>query len=346
LIVNHAKAVARRWVTEEAAHARSFSGAFFHGSANWLPDDATLPATSDLDVVVVLADTDPLEKPGKFIYRDFLLEVSYLPSAQLHSPDLVLGNYQLAGSFHTASVIADPSGRLTTLQEAVARDYAKRRWVRRRCEHARNNVLKHLRSANESDPFHDRVTAWLFAAGVTTHVLLVAGLRNPTVRRRYLAARELLADDGRLDAYETLLELLGCAGMSRAHVEYHLAALADAFDAAKTVIKTPFFFASDMSDLARPIAIDGSRELIARGFHREAVFWLVATYARCQTVLHHDASVEVQERFAPGFRRLLADLGITSSADLRQRGEQVETSLPQVWEVAEAIMAANRDIEE
>jgi hypothetical protein len=190
------------------------------------------------------------------------------------------------------------------------------------------------------------VTAWLFATGVTTHVLLVAGLRNPTVRRRYLAARELLADYGRLDFYETLLELLGCAQMSRARVEHHLAALADAFDAAKAVITTAFFFASDISDAARPIAIDGSQELIARGFHREAVFWMVATYSRCQKVLYHDAPAEMQEKFRPGYRHLLGDLGIGSSADLRQRNEQVEECLPRVWEVAEAIMAANRDIED
>jgi hypothetical protein len=57
------------------------------------------------------------------------------------------------------------------------------------------------------------------------------------------------------------------------------------FDTAKAVIKTPFSFASDISDAAGPIAIDGSRELIERGLHREAVFWIVVTYSRCQKVL-------------------------------------------------------------
>ena len=60
--------------------------------------------------------------------------------------------------------------------------------------------------------------------------------------------------------------------MSRAQAEHHLVALADAFDAAKEVIKTPFFFASDISNLARRISIDGSRELIARVHHRDVVF--------------------------------------------------------------------------
>ena len=121
---------------------------------------------------------------------------------------------------------------------------------------------------------------------------------------------------------------------------------AEVFDAAKAVIKTPFFFASDISDLARPIAIDGSRELIERGLHREAIFWIVATSSRCRTILFHDAPAELQDRFRPGYERLLGDLGITSLADLRQRGEQVRAFLPRLWEMAEAIMAANPEIEE
>ena len=343
MILKQAKDVARRWVIEEAANRPGFCGAFFHGSSNWLPDEAGLAATSDLDVVIV--SPDPPAKPGKFIHRDVLLDVSFLPSERLRSPERVLGDYHLAGSFRVASVISDPSGRLTRLQEAVARDFAECRWVRARCEHAKRHALAHLRSRDESAPFHDQVTAWLFAAGVTTHVLLVAGLRNPTVRRRYLAARALLADYGHLDLYETLLEVLGCARMTRARVERHLAELAGAFDAAAAVVNTPFVFAADISEVARPIAIDGCRELIEGGAHREAVFWLAATAARCQKVLDHDSPAELREWYRPGFRHLLGDLGIESVADIRRRGEAVEDGLPRIWDVAEAIMAANRGID-
>ena len=37
---------------------------------------------------------------------------------------------------------------------------------------------------------------------------------------------------------------------------------------AKAVVRTPYRFAADISDSARPVAIDGSRELIERGYHR------------------------------------------------------------------------------
>ena len=346
MLVKQAKAVARQWVVEEATRLPGFRGAFFHGSVNWLPDDASLPTTSDLDIMVVLAGPTPPNKLGKFVYRNVMLEVSYLPRDELPSAEVILGLSHLAGSLRTASVILDPSGELSKLQAAVAKDYAKRRWVRQRCEHAEAKILNNLRDLDHAAPFHDQVMPWLFATGVTTHMLLAAGLKNPTVRRRYVAVRELLAAYERLDFYETLLDLLGCRHMGRLRAAQHLDALTAVFDVAKTVIKTPFFFASDISDLARPIAIDGSRELIARGDHREAIFWMVATYSRCQKVLYHDAPVELQNQFRPGYRQLLSDLGITAYADLKQRGAQVEACLPRVWEVAEAIMAANPEIED
>jgi hypothetical protein len=106
----------------------------------------------------------------------------------------------MAGSFRTPSIIADPSGRLTELRAAVSRDFAKRRWVYKRYEHAKNRGLRNLRS--------------------------------------------------------------------------------------------------------------------------------------------------LDERFDPGYRKLLGDLGITSYAVLQQRKEQIEVFLPRVWEVAEAIMAPNPRIED
>ncbi len=332
-------------MVERAGKIPGFYGAFFHGSVNWLPDDAELSPTSDLDVMVVLNGSGSSTNPGKFLYQNVLLEVSLLGRDRLQSPEQVLGDYRLAGSFKGESVILDPSGTLTKIQKFVVRNYSKNSWVHKRCESAKENVLGHLSRLSELDPFHDQVSFWLFANGVLTHILLAAGLKNPTVRRRYAAARELLEEYGRLDFYETLLEVLGCAQMSREQVERHLDAAAEAFDAAKAVVKPSYQFAADLTDIARPIAIDGSRELIEEGYHREAVFWIVATYSRCQWVLAHDAPLEMQERFSAGYRNLLRDLGVDSFAAVQQRSEQVEEFLPNVMEVAEVIMAANAEIE-
>lgn len=343
--IKDAKEIAHRWVLEEASNQVGFQGAFYHGSTNWLSDDAILPTTSDLDIMVVFADPPPV-KLGKFIYQDVMLEVSYWPADQLQSPEQVLGNYVIAGSFHGPSVIADPSGRLTELQAIVSTEYAKRKWVHKRCEHARQKVQNRLQQVGKSTPLYHQVTVCAFAAGVTTHILLVAGLENPTVRRRYMAVRELLERYDRLDFYETLLDMLGCAQMSRKQAEGHLAALSAVFDVAKTVVKPPYQFAADISDHGRPVANGGSQELIERGYHREAIFWMVATYSRCQDVLSQNAALEVQEQFHPGYHALLTDLGISSFADRQRRREQIEGLLPRVWKVAEEIMGKNPQIEE
>ena len=198
----------------------------------------------------------------------------------------------------------------------------------------------------ETDPLHDQFTSWLFGTSVTTHILLVAGLRNPTVRKRYLAVRGLLDELGRLDIHEELLQLLGCAAISRTQVERHLATMTGAFDAAKRTIRTPVFFASDISDVARPIAIDGSREMIESGCHREAMFWIAATYSRCQKVLSTDAPPELRDQFTPGFQAMLTDLGITSFADMARRRDQVRAYLPRLMAAAEQIIAGNPEIDD
>jgi hypothetical protein len=348
--VQQARNAARRWVAEEGSRLPGFHGAYLAGSINDLPGDALLPATSDLDINVILAGAQVPGKREKFLYQGALLEPTYLPLDRVQTPEQVLADYHLAGGFRTPSIIADPAGHLAALQPVVSRQFARREWVLRRCEHARRRVLEGLEAVNPSAPFHEQAIIWLFAAGVTTHILLVAGLRNPTVRRRYAAVRDLLAEYGPalepanwLGVQEMLLGLLGCAQTTRGAAEEHLAGVEEAFDAAIPVIGSRFPFASDISTIARPIAIDGSREMIEQGLHREAMFWIAVTASRCMAAFAADAPAQVQ-RFDPGYRALLAGLGIASPADLQRRSDQVRQALPNIWQLAETIMAATPDI--
>ena len=104
----------------------------------------------------------------------------------------------------------------------------------------------------------------VFGTVGSCHILLTAALQNPSVRRRYLETRTLLDGYGHLDLYESLLKLQGSAGMGKLRVEYHLAAFTEIFDFAKEIIKPPHRFASDISEVGRPISIGGSREFLHR----------------------------------------------------------------------------------
>jgi hypothetical protein len=117
-------------------------------------------------------------------------------------------------------------------------------------------------------------------------------------------------------------------------------------DSATQAIRTPFAFASDISDSTRPMAIDGSLELIERGYHREAMFWIAVTHSRCQKVLSIGAPGELTLGFKDSYQKLVGDLGITSFAELQRRRSDVERILPRVWELAEAVIAANQEIED
>ena len=341
--VSDAKTIAREWVYEEASSLPGFCGAYFAGSINWYADDAILPASSDLDLALVFESDSQVGERSKFLRHGVLIEVTRFSVEQLRSPERVLGNYHLASAFRTPSIILDPTGHLTALQSGVARDFAKRDWVRQRCADVRRRILDMLDLLPQAPGLYERVVGWLFPTGQTTHMLLMAGLRNPTVRKRYVAVRELLIEYGQFELYEELLELLGCARMDRARVEHHLASVTGAFDAAKIVMKSPFPFGADLTEKSRPIAIGGSQELIEAGLHREAVFWLVATYARCEKVLSTDAPAMAQE-FEGGYRDLLLDLGIGSFADMQRQADRVRSMLGRVGQVSEAIIAPNSEI--
>lgn len=341
--VGFARTAAAQWVTEHAAREADFLGAYFTGSTIGLPNDAPMSLSSDIDLMVVTAQTEPPLKPGKFLFENTLLEVTYLPWSQLASAENVLTDYHLAGSFRADTIIADPTGRLRKLQTEVAPRFAERPWVRRRCENARERVERGLRGIDTSAPWHDQVTAWLFPTGIMAHVLLTAALRNPTVRLRYLAARQVLADYGLGARYPELLRLLGCTQFGPQQADSHLDALARTFDTAAAYARTPFFFSSDITAAARPVAIDGSRELIRNGRHQEAVFWIVATFARCLKILAADAPA-LYKKTLPGFNEMLADLGINGSADLLARAGEGLRYLPRLMQAAEAIMDANPEI--
>jgi hypothetical protein len=340
--VREARALAARWVAAHAAAIPGFAGAFLSGSVIWLPPERELPASSDVDVQVV-TDGDPPPKLGKLPYGGTLVEVSFLSWEQLGPAERVLGSYPLAGSFRTDTLLADPTGRLARLRDRVAGEWAAPEWVRRRCEDAERRILDRLDEVDPARPLHDQAMAWLFATGVTTHVLLTAGLRNPTVRLRYLAVRELLDEHGHAGFYRELLRQLGCADLGRATVERHLAAMTAAFDATAAVARSPLPFAADITAAARPVAVAGSRELVARGDHREAAFWIVVTYARCLALLHAEAPA-LLPAFEPGFATLLADLGIAAPADLPRRALQLRAFLPRLAETRDAILSATKGV--
>ena len=335
-----ARATAAEWVARHACGQPWFRGAYLVGSTVGAPDAAALPLGSDVDILVVRAEAQPPPKPGKFLYHGVLLEVSFVPGPELASVEAVLASHHLAHGLRAGTILHDPGGTLRALQEEVAARFAQPAWVHRRLVTVGRAGEAWLRAIDRTAPWHAQVQAWLFGTGASAHVVLVAALRNPTVRLRYLRAREVLAESGHAEFYPELLALLGCADLPAHRVARHVDALARTFDAAAAALRTPYRFASDIAPAARPIAIDASRALIARGDHREAVFFVVATFARCHSILAVDAP-DTLRALAPAFDELLGDLGLACTDDLLRRAAAVRRFLPTLWATASALRGAH-----
>ncbi|MEU5531257.1 hypothetical protein ABZ744_30425 [Micromonospora chersina] len=332
--VGAARAVAVEWVREEMRRDPSIGGAFFSGSTVGLPDDAVLPSWSDVDVLLVR--DGPAAKVGKFVHRRVLLEVSALTWAELGSPADVLGSWVFAPMFRRDAVIADPSGRLAAIRDRVAAGFADPVWVRRRCAGVRRRIEDGLARRDERASLAEQVLGWVFPTSLLAVWPAVAGLRDPTVRRRYVRAREVLAAHGFADRYEELLGSLDGGGVGPDRVREHLAGVAATFDEAARVARTPFPFVADLSAAGRPVVLDGSAELVAAGAHREAMFWVVVTFARCHAVLAVDAPGR-ERVLRPAFEAAVADLGVLSAADRRRRAAELLGSLPRWQAVADAV---------
>jgi hypothetical protein len=320
-----------------------FGGAFLGGPTISLSDDAVQPGTSPVQVFVV-TDGSPIQL-GTFMFEDMLMEVRYLSWAQLRSAEMVLQSYQLARNLRWNTILEDPTGRLGDLQTKVARQFRRMPWVRERCENARLRAAELMRAVDPTTPLADQVATWLSGMGAVNHILLVADLRHPVVRQSYLHVREVLAEYDRAQFYADLLELLGCVHLTQRRVWYHHQALAETLDRTLAVARSPsYFFNSHVSPASRDLALDGSRELLDRGYHREAMFWIAMMFARCHQALAADAPRRARTELVPAFEAALADLGISESDGVPERTGDVLRFLPHVWSVAEVVLANNPSI--
>lgn len=342
--VREARDLAVRWVEEHARHRPGFRGALLHGSIHGLPPETLLPASSDVDLWLLVDEPEQLPVLGKRRYRGGILDLGGCGIERASSAERILGDYRLAPSFAApASLLAEHDDRLAARKRTVERRFAERRWIERRCDDAVRHCTGYvdaLEPGQPGQPDLQQAIICAFAAGGPCHVLLVAGLRNPTVRKRYASLRSLLAEQGMLDVHESLLALQGCAELSRARVEQHLAGLEHAFDRAAAVDRAEAPFEKDIQPLTRPIAIEGSRELCTAGLHREAVFWILVTWARCLARLE-DGGGEAAAGAREGFETLLRDLAIGSPAARQARMAAIRAALPRVRALAASLAPAD-----
>ncbi|MFB4212185.1 hypothetical protein ACE1TH_09795 [Shouchella sp. JSM 1781072] len=336
--------LANEWVTQIASHEQGFKGAYLAGSIIGQAPTSSWPSSSDVDIMVVSTNVPPY-KLGKFTYKNCLLEVTHLDYNLFQDKGTILADYHLSYSFAHTTILADKDKILLPLQKQVVDDFTQLKWVNQRCLQVKHKIRDGLTTLPTSLPFHEQVMNWLFPTGVLTHLFLTADLQNPTVRKRYVDVKPVLTSYKKADVYEQLLDQLCVSEVTRSFVQSSLEHLTVTFDLAVKHGRTPFFFSTDISKIGRPIAIDGSEALIHANLHRESLFWIIATFCRCQIILAKDAPHLHQERL-PYFHEILAKMGIEASRDLRGLADGTMSNLEHFWKHTEDILAQNPRIKQ
>ena len=331
MLAHEARGLASDWLFANCVGAPGFIGAFLSGSVAWMKPEASVSKASDIDLVVVFEDSDQPPGSGKRAWKQAVLEIKYLTLDAIADVEAVLSDYHLAGALWRNAVLADPTGKIAKITHEIGNEFTKACWVRRRMAQVRDRAHQRVARFRDADELHDRVTTFFFGAGLCPHMILVADLANPTIRRRYAASQPVLKRYRRLDYHERLLTTLGSRTWSRQVAERHLADVTAAFDLACSITRSPYRFASDMSLAARPMAIDGSSEMIQSGFPREAAFWLITVMSRSRAVITMDGSADQLAWFDTVYWRLLQALGISDENAMDMRANEASNDIADCW---------------
>ncbi|MDP3179006.1 MAG: hypothetical protein Q8M76_13950 [Spirochaetaceae bacterium] len=337
-----ARSIARSWLDVERERASreggSIDGAFFTGSINALADADDFPATSDLDLCVILSSPDP--SPRRIVKRAFrglVIEPFYLPRENFPSAEEALADFSLACHLVEQSVVYDPQGLLRSLQDAMADRYGRREWVLARCASVRDHSLALMSRAQDSDSL-------CFVNAILTHaiqgmaqMLLLADLRAPTVKQALVRAAELLERLGMPESRDRLLRLLGADRLGERGAEAMAADCATALREAVRVYKTPFPADNSISEHTLPSVESEAMQCIAEGRAREICLWIAQLHSLSLYVIGNDSGSPSKRDFQAVYAADMAALGLGTIEASRRRLAETRSHFDEVMRECEAI---------
>jgi hypothetical protein len=335
LPVHAVVAIVREWVELHARQLPSFAGAYLWGGITALPADAPFHLYRDVDVVVVLTEGAP-EDEQEACYRGVLLEIISKNLAEHHDAQAVLANPSAGPNLATTQILADPTGILTPLHQAVAADYGRRRWVQARCAAEQASAVEGLAAMRRAATPAERLDSARALLSALSGLLAVAQLKRPTTRRTLTLLGELLAAQGRADLHEAALSVMGSAQMSVADVQALHAQVISAFDRAAAVNRTPVPYGFAIQPHLRPYYVEATQELIDEGNHREAMYW-ISCLDTAYFVLQNDAPDAERPGFAAQLHEMYAALGYTADAQWAERVATAERLAAESFRIADTL---------
>lgn len=338
-----ARSIAERWVAGEVARsAGEVLCVFTHGSINWMADEDPFPPSSDLDLVVVVPKVDPVRhRVCKRPYGGIAIEAFYVPRERLLSAEALLADFGLAPNVVNGKVLFDPNRIMEGLRAAMAPEFARRHWVRLRCRALRDHALSLIAAFEWSDRlFHVNGVA-CHAVGSMAQMALIADLRNPTVKKALVKARDVLAAYGLDEEHRELLRLLGVAELGGEDILTVSSHCRRTLNEACYWLRTPFMGDNCVTIHSRLYLDLDVPACVAEGTGREIFLRLANLYAHAMIAIENDAPAAV---LAAARQVYLEDMALIRAATLpeaRARVLECRPALERMTRLCDDIVARN-----
>ena len=338
-----ARSIAKQWVTEELAR---FPGevlcVFTHGSINWLEDDDPFSPSSDIDLVVVVPKIDPARhRPCKRPYGGSAVEAFYVPREWLLSKNAVLADFRLAPNVVHGKVLFDPERIMDGLRAAMAPELARRHWLRLRCRSVRDYALPVIAGFERSDSLIYLNAVTCLAVRAMAQMVLLADLKNPTVKKALVKARDVFSAYGMAEEQSKLLSLFGAAELDDASILVAACHCRQTLDEACRWLRTPFIGDNCVTVYSRPSLDVDVPACVAAGAGREIFSWVVTLYAHSMIALENDAPAAVVAAAKQVYLGDMASIRAATPAEARAQMLACRPALEHMVDLCDDIIARN-----
>jgi hypothetical protein len=338
-----ARAIASEWLAGERERAgREILGAFFTGSINRMADGDELPATSDDDICIILSSADP--SPWRVVKREFrglVIEPFYLPRERFLSAEIALSDFVLACHLAAPSVIFDPRGILAELKTAMGDRHDRRYWILKRCPAARDHSLALMSWAEGVDALHLLNAIFFHSVQGMSQMLLLADLRDPTVKKSLVKARGVLENYGMEGLRGRIMHLLGADRLSPEDIRRMALDCRAALVEAVRVFRTPFEADNAISACMLPSIETEARDCIEGGFAAEILLWISGLHSLSMYVIENDSDSPSKSGYRDSYVADMGAMGLGSVEEARGRLASARSFFDEVTRACEAIASSN-----
>jgi hypothetical protein len=323
----------QEWIEQQADGLAGFRAAHLMGGILTLPPDGLFQTYRGIDLNILSRDISATTRHSAS-YHGLIIEYSIINADHYRTALHVLENPHLATNLARGGILADPHGILTPLQPIVAALHSQYSWIKARCNHHLQRLQRALEELRHATSPHEAF--WpLGGVGVGLASLLAEStLQAPLRRRSLVLQRKLLAQHGRIELHNAIMEILGWSRFRWHDVEWYAGRCATAFDYAVRTFSPPMPFQQHR----RPYVVAGAQEMIEQGYCQEAMFWISRSLWMANATIQQHAPAANRPFFQATVDRLLGTMGLHGRDDIARRVMAIEAVLPSVVAMSEGLI--------